>query len=61
MAKLDKNEWLSSDVFDFEECDGKVFAIKSESGSLIKVVKSELPDGSFTKFLIDKLNKEDLL
>ena len=45
MAKLDKNKWLSSDTYKFEEIEGKVFAIKSESVPMIKVTKGQFKAG----------------
>lgn len=58
MAVLEKNKWLSSDTYQFERDDqGNFFAVKSEPGSKIKVVREQLPDGSFTKFMRDKVQE----
>ena len=58
MAKLDK-EWLTSNLYDFEEdSDKNLIIVKNEPNSRIKVIKETLPDNSITKYLLSKLRIE---
>lgn len=61
MAKLDKEKWLSSDTYDFEQEGAEFYAVKSKPSSLIKVIKEVMPEGSFTKFIRNKLRGKNLL
>ena len=62
MVELDKNKWLSSDTFEFKENEDKeMVCVKTEHGSLIKVIEKVLPDGSFTKFLRNRLKEAKVL
>ena len=59
MAKLDK-EWLTSNLYDFEEDgDNNLVIVKNEPHSKIKVTKETLPDNSITKHLLSKLKNEN--
>lgn len=58
MAKLDK-EWLTSNLYDFEEDNDKnLIIVKNEPHSKIKITKETLPDNSLTKHLLSKLKSE---
>ena len=58
MAKLEK-EWLTSNLYDFEEDNDKnLIIVKNEPNSKIKVIKETLPDNSITKYLLSKLKIE---
>lgn len=61
MAKM-VNEWLSSNLYRFEEDeDGNLVIVKNEPHSKIKVTRETLPDNSLTKHLLGKLKSEGCL
>jgi len=56
MAKLDKEEWLVSNLYDFEENEeGNLMIVKNETHSNISVIKETLPNNSITKYLVKRL------